>query len=567
MKFGLTRYTLDAFWDQVAARHAARPALALVGDTPFTYAEFNRRVETLRKQLVDLGLKKGDKIAILGGSCPNWGVAFLAVTTLGAVAVPIMEDFPEADIDHILAHSEATVLFISGPLFQSLNLKNLGGLALVLSLDDFSHLSPGRHAESLWAQLQKIPQRLIHPRLKPADRAPADIGEEDLAEILYTSGTTGQSKAVLLTHKNLVSNLFEGPDILGVIDDHSVALSILPLAHAFGSTSAFLSLIYCGVCIYYLSKKPSPKVLMNAMQVVRPHIIGAVPLIFEKIYHNQVLPQLMDKRALRILTRTPLGRRFVHRLIGLKIKRALGGRLRCAIIGGASLNLEVETFLREAGIPFAVGYGLSECSPLVTFSSMKDSKLGAVGHPISGVSIKIADPDPATGIGEILIKGPNVMRGYYKNDAENRKAFTRDGWFITGDRGTLDEDNYLYIKGRSKNVIVGPSGENIYPEVIEEKLKECMCVEEALVYWSEDGLAARVYPDYACLQSLSHDQDESETAGRIGRLLEAVRAEVNKRLPPAARIKKVIEQTEPFLKTPTNKIKRSSYIPGYLKEY
>jgi long-chain acyl-CoA synthetase len=291
-----------------------------------------------------------------------------------------------------------------------------------------------------------------------------------------------------------------------------------------------------------------------------------VPLVFEKIYHKQVMPLLLEKKALRLLMKSGFGRKIVHRLAGRKVRRAMGGRLRCAIIGGASLNLEVETFLREGGIPYAVGYGLSECSPLVTFSSREKTRLGSVGHPITDVSVKIADPDPRTGVGEILIKGPNVMRGYYKNDAENRKAFTPDGWFISGDRGYLDRDNYLYIKGRSKNVIVGPSGENIYPEVIEEKIKESLWVEEALVTMTGEGLVARVYPDYNAIQCLSQDRAESDLAGQVAGILEGVRAEVNLKLPPAARVKKVIEQTEPFLKTPTNKIKRTAYLPEGVSE-
>jgi long-chain acyl-CoA synthetase len=232
--------------------------------------------------------------------------------------------------------------------------------------------------------------------------------------------------------------------------------------------------------------------------------------------------------------------------------RGFGGRLKCAIIGGSGLNPEVESFLREAGIPFVVGYGLSECSPLVTFSSLPGSRMGSAGKPVTGVSIRIADPDPATGVGDILVKGPNVMKGYYKNEAETLKAFTADGWLMTGDLGSLDEDGYLFIKGRSKNVIVGPSGENIYPEVIEDRLKESPFVEEALVFRTGNEIVARVYPDYGYIERLTSN---------IAQVLESVRAEVNGKLPPSSRVRKIVEQTEPFLKTPTNKIKRAEYIP------
>lgn len=560
-KFGLSGYTLDIFFDKVVRTYADRPALAMAGDAPFTYAEFGERVRNLRQGLAVRGIRPGDKIAILGPGSPNWGVAFLAVTTMGAVAVPIMEDFPESDIDHILSHSDAVALFISSALHQSLNLNNLRKLAHVIRLDDFASLSGKDGDDGLWAQIQRLPKKIMRSIAKPAPAEAPGPGEDDPAEILYTSGTTGQSKGVILTHGNLVSNLFEGPDLLGVIDRNSVALAFLPMAHAFGSTSGFLSLIYRGCAIHFLGKKPSPKVLMGAMQEIRPHIIGAVPLVFEKIYHKQVLPAIHEKRLLRWLARSRAGRRYVHRIVGRRIMRGFGGRLKCAIIGGAALNLEVEMFLREARIPFAVGYGLSECSPLVSFSSIPGSRTGSAGRAVTGVSIRIADPDPATGIGDILVKGPNVMKGYYKDEAETRRALTADGWLMTGDRGYLDRDGYLFIKGRSKNVIVGPSGENIYPEVIEDKLKESPFVEEALVYSARNELVARVYPDYGYVECLEMGKDEPSIAVNIAQILESVRAEINKSLPPSSRVRKIIEQTEPFLKTPTNKIKRAEYVP------
>ncbi|MGD9489159.1 MAG: AMP-binding protein [Calditrichaceae bacterium] len=561
MKFGLSRYTLDLFFDKVVQKYSDRPSLALVGEKPITYAEFAHKVEQLKLYLTKIGLKKNDKIVILGNSTPNWAIAFMAVTTLGCVAVPVMDEFPEADIQNILKHSEATGIFISEYLFQSMDIPSITKMKVVLSLSDFMPLPDKEEHKNIWEHIQNLPKKIIKSLEKDPDYKKAEIHENDLAEILYTSGTTGQSKGVMLTHKNLVSNLFEGPDLLGVIDDKSVVLTILPMAHAFGSTSAFLSIIYCGSSIYYLNQKPSPKVLMNAMQKVRPHIIGAVPLVFEKIYHKQVLPVITEKKVLKLLSASNLGRKLVYKLVGKKIKKAFGGRLKCAIIGGASLNREVEIFLRTGGIPYAAGYGLSECSPLVTFSSMATAKIESVGHAITGVKIKIVDPDPVTGIGEIYVSGPNVMKGYYKNDAETKKVFTGDGWFITGDRGYLDHDGFLFIKGRSKNVIIGSSGENIYPEVIENKLKESDYVEEALVYMLNNKLTARIYPDYNFMQN--SETEQAIIANEIENILEKVKVETNAQLPSASRIQKVIEQTEPFLKTPTNKIKRAVYVPDY----
>lgn len=567
MKFELTKYTLDRFFVKVVEKYGARPALAIMDDEPITYAQFGHRVELLRQNLKKLGLKKNTRIAILGRSSPNWATAFMAIMTMGAVAVPIMEEFPEADIDHIIYHADVKAIFITENLYQDLTLTTLNKNQIVLNLDDLSLLSSEPHLIKLWNQMQDLPERLLKIFEKELSTGPmqekTDIGEEDLAEILYTSGTTGHSKGVMLTHRNLVSNLFEGPDLLGVIHEQSVVLSFLPMAHAFGSTSGFLSIIYCGACIHFLNRRPSPKVLVNSMQRIRPTIIGGVPLIFEKIYHKRVLPVLSSNKLLRRLSARPRLRKILYNMIGKKILRSFGGRLDCAIIGGASLSHEVEIFLREGNISYALGYGLSECSPLVTFSSMEAAKIGSVGHAITDVSVKIIEKDPATGIGEILVKGPNVMKGYFKNEAETNKVFTEDGWFITGDRGYLDEDGFLFITGRSKNVIVGPSGENIYPEIIESKFLESLFVEEVLVYQAENQLIARIYPDYVYIQSLEAGKDEPTIASDIETILNNVRIEANKQLPSASKIHKIIEQKEPFQKTPTNKIKRAEYVPDY----
>jgi len=568
MKFGLSQYTIDAFLNRVIELYPTRPALALVGENPFTYYEFGERVNSLKATLLQLGFKKGDKIILLGNSSPNWAIAFMAILTMGAVAVPVLEEFPETDIDHIILHSDASGIFIPENLFENLNLNNLSVLKHIIKLNDFSLLSENsKNKNNFWKQLLEFPEKMIKSFDKPVTNKDVErIREEDLAEILYTSGTTGHSKAVMLTHKNLVSNLFEGPDLLQVINESSVVLSILPLAHAFGSTSAFLSIIRCGASIYYLDKPPSPKILIEAMQLVKPTIMGAVPLIFEKIYHKQVVPAIAKSRTLRLLSKTSLTKKLLYKIIGKKIFKLLGGRLECIIIGGAGLLPEVETFMKEGGIPYCCGYGLSECSPLVTFSSMKTQKMGSPGHAIADVSLKILDPDPETGIGEICIKGPNVMKGYYKNEVTTRKCFTNDGWFISGDKGYLDKEGYIFITGRSKNVIIGPSGENIYPEVIESKLEESIFVEDTIVYQSNNQLIALIYPNYSYIDSLKGKKDDTVIASDIIDVLENIRREVNAKLPNFSKISKVIEQTSPFIKTPTNKIKRAEYVAGYLEK-
>jgi long-chain acyl-CoA synthetase len=568
MKFGLSQYTLDTFFDRVIEKYPARPALALVGEKPFTYREFGVRVDSLKTTLRQLAIKKNDKIILLGNSSPNWAIAFMAITTMGAVAVPVLEEFPETDIDHIIRHSEAVGVFISEHLYENMNLNSLSEMKCIIKLNDFSSLSEiSKTKTNLWKQILDLPGKIIKSFDKSgSDNSEEKIYEDDLAEILYTSGTTGHSKGVMLTHKNLVSNLFEGPDLIGVIHERSVVLSILPLAHAFGSTSAFLSIIRCGASIYYLQKPPSPKILIDAMQQVQPTIMGAVPLVFEKIYHKQVVPTIAKSGTLRLLSKTRLTKKLLYKIIGKKINKLLGGKLECVIIGGAGFSPEVETFMQEGNIPYCCGYGLSECSPLVTFSSMKTQRMGSPGHAITDVSIKIVDPDPKNGIGEICIKGPNVMKGYYKNEELTRKSFTSDGWFITGDRGYLDKDGFIFITGRSKNVIVGPSGENIYPEVIESRLEESIFVEETIVYQSVNQLVARIYPNYSYIDTLKNIKDDNVIASDIIDILEDIRREVNTKLPNFSKISKVIEQTSPFIKTPTNKIKRAEYVAGYLEK-
>lgn len=565
MKFGLSRYTLDLFIEKVLEKYPNNNAISSVGEKPITFTEFGEKVYNLQATLKTLGIRKGDKIVILGNSSTNWAIAFTAIMTMGAVAVPILEGFPESDIKHIIRHSDAKGIFISNSLHSSLNLE-FEQMKVVLKLDDFLVLDNDLQGKNIWKTIIDFPDKVIQAISKELSASPKyEINEDDIAEILYTSGTTGHSKGVMLTHKNLVSNIFEGPDLLKVITEKSVVLSILPMAHAFGSTSSFLSIIYCGASVVFMEKKPSPKVLLETMQLVKPTIFGSVPLVFEKIYQKKVLPTITKNRLFAILSKSKPTKKLLNKIIGKKIKKLFGGRLECVIIGGASFSPEVETFLIEGKIPYCCGYGLSECAPLVTFSSMENQKMGSPGHAVTDVKIKIMDTDPISGIGEICIKGPNVMKGYYKNEEATKKAFTKDGWFISGDKGYVDKDGFLFITGRSKNVIIGPSGENIYPEVIEAKLIESIFVEEVIVYKSENHLIARILPDYAYIESLKNTNNESVIASNVVEILENVKRETNKMLPSFSQINKVVEQTSPFMTTPTNKIKRVEYVPGYLE--
>ncbi|MBN2365096.1 MAG: hypothetical protein EH225_03230 [Calditrichaeota bacterium] len=551
MEKTLPKLTMDIFFNQILEEYGENPALALVGQEPISYKEFGEKVLQLRSLLAQHNVEKGDKIVLLGDNTPNWCVAFMATTGSGAVVVPILHEFPEPDINHIINHSEAIGMVIEDKFYHSMELKAVDNLDFVLSLDSFGVLSGDSTNRT---------------KKKPKTASSPEIEEDDLAEILYTSGTTGHSKGVMLSHRNIVSNALSGPEAIGGIARKSIILNLLPLAHAYGSTTSFLGGISEGALLVFIDKKPSPKVLMDALQKVRPNIVAGVPLIFEKIFHKRVLPELTQRKALRLVSKFNMGRKFLYKKIGKRVLQSFGGRLYSFLIGGASINREVEIFLREGNIPYAIGYGLSECSPLVCGDYYTKLKLGSVGRPVEKVQVRIDRPDPKTKVGEICVKGPSVMVGYYKNPQETKKVFTEDGWLRTGDLGYLDDDGFLFIKGRIKNVYVGPSGENIYPEIVEDRLRESMYVEEALVFLEGERLVARVYLDYDYIQTVLNAQKHTIQPEEIEEILEQVRREVNSKLSAFSQIRKIFEQPEPFVKTPTNKIKRLLYVPDYVKK-
>lgn len=531
MKFGLAKYTIDCFFEKVVDRYAEDLSVGTAGSEAMSYREMGHNVLKLQDMLLGQGIGRGDRVAIVGVSTPNWAMAYIAVMSLGATAVPIMEDFPINDIQHLIGFADTTALILSGQILDKMKGFSFEKYKALIRMDDF---------------------KILHNRGdRPVEKQ--IVSEEDIAEILFTSGTTGHSKGVMLTQKNLVSNIFEGPDILGCIHNKSVTLSILPMAHAFGSTSAFLSIIYCGSALYFLGKKPTISALMNSFKVVKPTILGSVPLIFEKIYVKKVAPLIGGKPFFRLMVKREWTKRILFRLIGKKFREAFGGRLECAIIGGAALSEDVEDFLKIAGIPFALGYGMTEAAPLITFQSREESRKGSVGRAITDLKIIVEDPEPETGIGEILVKGPNIMRGYLKNPEATAEMITSEGWLRTGDRGFLDGDGFLYLKGRSKNVIIGPSGENIYPEVLESLIGSSPYVDEVLVYAENHTIIGKIFPNKEYV-------DQMDKGDNRGQWLDDLKREVNSKLPLASKIVHMIEEKVPFVKTASNKIKRDENI-------
>lgn len=565
------KLTFRSLLDNSTALYSDRPALGFVGQKPLTYEDVNHRVKKLAGMLLMQGVRKGDRVALLSQNMPNWGVSYLAITSMGAVVVPILIDFTDFEIAKILRHSEAKVIIVSEKQSYKLQGDLPQTLKSAILADDLLEISLG-NLELNGAVVKSEPRKSKGDVLGSLD-LPA---EEDMAAILYTSGTTGKPKGVMLSHKNILSNAV---NTFGIQEVHSGdrLLSVLPLPHTYECTIGFVIPFMSGASVYYLDKLPTPTVLLPAMEEVKPTMMLTVPLIIEKVYQNKVLPKLTGSGVMRVLSRVRLVKKFFHKMAGKKIYKAFGGQLHFFGIGGSKLNAATERFLRDAGFPYAIGYGLTETSPLLAGCGPNTTKFQSTGHSLPGQEIRILDPDPQTGEGEIIARGPMVMIGYYKEPELTKAVFTKDGWFKTGDLGVMDEDGYLFIKGRIKNIIISPSGENIYPEDIEAVINSERHVLESLVYEIKGKLVARVHLNYEEIDKRYHDIKEStgksyidlkETAGllfeqvqqKAKHRLAEIQRRVNARLNRFSRLTLIEEQMEPFEKTPTKKIKRFLYF-------
>jgi long-chain acyl-CoA synthetase len=531
--------TLSKYWD--------RPAMALVGEEPITYTDVDRKIKALMAWLEKLGIKPGDRIAILSASIPNWGVSYYAITFMGAIVVPLLPDFHTSEIRNIIEHSEAKAIFISDGLKSKINELSASHLSLRIRIEDFT-------------LLENISQSaLFDPEARPIH--PYDVAEEDLAAIIYTSGTTGKSKGVMLSHRN-ISFVAKMSAHVHEINEFDRFLSILPLSHTYENTIGMIFPMSKGSCIYYLGKVPTPSLLLPALQTIKPTIMLTVPLIIEKIFRNQIKPKFTSNLALRIAIHIPFIRKKLNIVAGKKLMEIFGGELRFFGIGGAKLNRTVEKFLIEAKFPYAIGYGLTETAPLLAGSNPGNSRLQSTGPKINGIELKIHKPDEITGEGEIWAKGPNVMKGYYKEPELTEAIITPDGWFRTGDLGLIDKDGYLYIKGRINNMIVRSGGENIFPEEIESVINNFHHVLDSLVLDRKGKLIALVNFNLEEIKA-RHHQLKEETIDYVEHELEKLRVElqayVNHRVNKFSQIQEVVIQPEPFEKTATQKIKRYLY--------
>lgn len=527
-------------------RHGENKAMGFVGEEVITYNQLKERTDSVIRLLEEYSVQPGDKVAILCGSMPNWGVTYLAITSMGAVAVPILPDFSAGEVANVLTHSGARLLFVSSALTSKVAGFSSKTLETVITADDFAVISGYRGTG-------------YDPGLKP--RRDYRVSEEDLAVIIYTSGTTGKSKGVMLTHRNICFTARQVLTIQKVVDS-DVFLSILPLSHTYEQTLGLILPLFNGAVIYYLRKAPTPSVLLPALAEVRPTTMLSVPLIMEKIYFNKIVPTFSKNKVVSFLYHKTPARKLLNKIAGKKIYKTFGGRLRFFGIGGAKLNPTVEQFLLDAGFPYAIGYGLTETSPLLAGTKVGSCKLGTTGPAMEGVTLKVHNPDPVTGEGEVWAKGDNVMMGYYNEPGMSAEVLTEDGWFRTGDLGFIDGDNYLSIRGRLKNMIVGSSGENIYPEEIESVINDFGHVIESLVVQQKGKLVAMVHVNIEELQA-KYQQMKKDFADQaehmIDEYLEELRRYVNSKVNRYSQLQMVVYQPEPFQKTATLKIKRFLY--------
>ncbi|PXX98769.1 AMP-dependent synthetase [Marinifilum breve] len=541
------KFTFPSLFENTVQKFGNCNAMALVGQKPFTYNEVDATIKSLMVFYEKLGIEPGDKVALLSTNMPNWGMAYYATVFMGAVVVPMLPDFSVGEIENILKHSEAKAILVSKGLLPKLGKIEAESLQYKIAIEDYSLIEKDSADFKFDSSLQSNTRYTVE--------------ENDLAAIIYTSGTTGNSKGVMLSHKNICSNAARSKTI-HPIDETDRFLSILPLSHTYENTLGYVIPMIAGACIYYLGKTPVPSLLISAFKEVKPTVMFSVPLIIEKIYQGKVLPSINSKAITRVLYKVPFFRKRLNGIAGKKLMQTFGGELTFFGIGGAKLNSNVERFLREAKFPYAIGYGLTETAPLLAGIGPSKTKFQSTGPALMGVELKIHNPDPVTQIGEVWAKGDNVMLGYYKEPEKTKEVLTEDGWFKTGDLAKMDKDNYLYIEGRLKNMIVGASGENIYPEEIESVINNFKHVVESIVVEKKGKLVAMVHFNYEELeQQYKHLKKEVEdyVDHTVDELIEELQVYVNSRVNKFSQVQMVVAHVDPFQKTATHKIKRFLY--------
>lgn len=530
------------------------PALTdYVTKASFSYGGVAEQIAKLHILFSELNIRKEDKIAIVGNNNHIWTITFLAVETYGAIAVPILKDFHPDDIQHIINHSDSTLLFLSDNIWENIDESKLPNIRGIFSMTDFRCLYQGP-GETIQKTMKILDDRFKEKYPKgftKEDVVYAEKDNEELVMISYTSGTTGFSKGVMLSGKNFSANISFALNSDQAKRGFNI-LSMLPLAHAYGLLGEILAQVSAGSHIHFLNRLPSPKILIKAMDDVRPNSIFLVPLVLEKIYKNQILPSI-NKTSMKVALNIPGLNNKIYSEIRKKLIDTFGGQFKALVLGGAPLNAETAAFLDKIKFPYVSGYGMTECAPLVAFSSLEEYVSGSAGKLLPCLEVKVSSDDPYKIPGELLIKGDCVMMGYYKNPEATAAALDKDGWLHTGDMGIIDQKKNIFIKGRCKNMLLGPSGQNIYPEAIEAKLSNMPFVSECIVTQKDNKLVALVYPDYAAMDE-SHIEKE-----QLDVVMEQNRVNINKELAAYEAITKIIIHNSEFEKTPKKSIKRYLY--------
>jgi len=526
-------------------------ALSNYKEKGFSYKEIAEKILKFHIFFKDAGVKEGDKIALVGRNSANWCVVYLATVTYGAVIVPILPDFKAEDLTNLITHSEATVLIVDDKILETLNNKKLPAITATVSLDDFSL------ASSVKPQLKKsypsLESKFIqtYPDLRKEDIKFSDVSNDALAVISYTGGTTGFSKGVMLSHNSLAANIRFAQTHMPLKPGDPV-VSFLPLAHTYGCAFEFLFPFTFGCHITILSKTPSPQIIVQAFKEIKPRLILSVPLVIEKIFKKQLLP-VISKPHMKILLAIPGINKILHKKIREKLTETFGGRFHEIVIGGAAFNPEAERFFRKIGFRFTVGYGMTECGPLISYTSWDTTKLGASGKPVDTLEVAIDSEDQEKKMGEIILRGENVMLGYYKNEKATREIIDENGWMHTGDLGVIDKEKNIFIKGRSKSMLLGPSGKNIFPEEIEAVINNMKYIAESLVISEDNKLVALIYPDFEMMKKDNISEDQLQP------ILDETRKSVNERVPEFMAVHKFRIHPEEFAKTPKRSIKRFLY--------
>ncbi|MEA3316336.1 MAG: AMP-binding protein [Bacteroidota bacterium] len=533
------------------------PALTDYKGQSYHFKDVARKIARIHIMFEECEVKKGDKIAIVGKNSANWGMTYLSIVTYGAVVVPILPDFHSNDIHHIVNHSDSVVLFVGDTIWDNLDESSMTKLRAIFSLTDFRLLIEGDHEkiQKEYNKLDEIFNKRYPKGLNPKLFSIPEIPNKEIGVLNYTSGTTGFSKGVIIPLNSLVANIRYAIKNMPLKSEDNI-VSFLPLAHTYGCAFEFLWPFTIGCHIHFLTRTPSPKIIIQAYKEIKPNLILSVPLIMEKMYKKQILPAL-EKQSMKLLLKVPVLDKTILNKVKAKLVEAFGGNFHEVVIGGAALNKDVELFLNKIKFPFSIGYGMTECGPLISYANWDKTKLGSAGAIVDTLDIKIDSDDPYNTVGEIMVKGENLMYGYYKNKDATDKVIDKDGWFHTGDLGVIDKENFIFIKGRSKSLLLGPSGENIYPEEIEAKINNFPCIQESVVIQKNNNLIGLVYPDFDYVDSKNISED------KLAELMDENKKEVNSSLPKYMQLSKIELYPEEFEKTPKKNIKRYLYTSKY----